>query len=75
MGTVNGDTDTKKFIVNTSVGMSHDFSTLMQGLLKEAKAGRFSTRGDAVRRRDELVKNTPAVTAEGALPAPESSLC
>ena len=71
MGTVNGDTDGKQIITNTSVAMSHDFSAIMQGLLKEAKAGHFKTRGDAVRRRDELIKAAPAATAKEALPAPE----
>ena len=74
MGIINGDTSQtrrkKKFITSISVGKSLDFSTLMQGLLTEAKAGHFKTRGDAVRRRDELIGTTPAVIASAALPAP-----
>ena len=55
MGTVAGEP--KPFVTNVSVQMSHDFSTIMQQVLKEAKAGRFATNGEAVRRRDQLLGN------------------
>ena len=60
MGSVDGEP--KKIIANISVGMSFQFSSHMQTLLSEAKSGAFSTKGDAVRRRDELIL-TPAATA------------
>ena len=42
-------------MTNVSVQMSHSFSKIMQQMLQEAKEGRFATKGDAVKRRDQLV--------------------
>ena len=54
----------KTFITNVSVTMSHDFCRLMQQILKEANENKFTTKGEIVQRRDELVAETsPAATA------------
>ena len=53
--------------------MNGDFCKLMEIIKKEAEAGAFSTKGDAVRRRDELIKKTPAETAEPAAVAPAAA--
>ena len=68
MGTVDGIS--KKIITNISVTMSHNFADLMAILQAEARDGRFSTKADAVRKRDELIKAKPAdeVQAETAAP-------
>ena len=75
LGTVDGKP--KTFITNVSVKMSHNFSTVMQRILKEANAGRFATKGDAVKRRDQLVGEAApqaVSTAESqAAPAKEST--
>ena len=61
-GMVNGK---KEFVTNVTVNMSKDFSQIMQQVLREAREGRFGTKGDAVTRRDELVVGmTPAEAAE-----------
>ena len=48
----------KKIITNISVRMNHGFVQLMQLLQTEANNGNFRTKGDAVRRRDELLQAT-----------------
>ena len=77
MATVAGEP--KTFVTNVSVQMSHSFSTIMQQMLQEAKDGRFATKGDAVKRRDQLVGEaaTQAVSAaeSQAAPAKESTPC
>ena len=65
LGTVGGKP--KTFITNVSVGMAHDFLKIMQQILEEAKEGRFHTKDQAVKRRDELVKESQAAPAEVAL--------
>ena len=67
MGTVAGHP--KKIVTNVSVQMSHDFSKIMQQLLKEANEGRFATKSEAVKRRDHLVEQSPAAPADPAAPA------
>ena len=66
MATVAGEP--KTFVTNVSVQMSHSFSKIMQQMLQEAKEGRFATKGDAVKRRDQLVGEA----APQAVPADES---
>ena len=61
MGMVDGK---KEFVTNVTVNMSKDFSQIMQQLYREAQEGKFGTKGDAIRRRDELVGMTPAEPAE-----------
>ncbi len=67
----------KTFVTNVSVQMSHSFSKIMQQMLQEAKEGRFATKGDAVKRRDQLVGEAApqaVTTAESqAAPAIEST--
>ena len=46
----------KEFVTNVTVGMSTAFIKIMQQLLVEAREGRFTTKNDAVKRRDELLK-------------------
>ena len=46
----------KKFVTNVAVSMSGAFIKIMQQLLVEAREGRFTTKDDAVKRRDELLK-------------------
>ena len=48
----------------------------MQQMLQEAKEGRFATKGDAVKRRDQLVgEATPqAEPAEESEPWPETTV-
>ena len=58
MGTVGGKS--KTFVTNVSVQMSRNFSKVMQQVLKEAQEGKFATRCEAVKRRDELVAETLA---------------
>ena len=70
MGTVDGIQ--KKIITNISVFMSHDFSKLMQQLANEAKEGLFSTKGEAVQRRDQLIKS-PTEPAPAIESLPEDS--
>ena len=62
MGTVNGLP--KKIVTNISVQMSHDFVKIMNYLLEEAKAGKFATKGEAVKRRNEMLAAQPAAPAE-----------
>ena len=62
MGVV-GDEAKPKIIANISAAMHKDFSSLMQKLWKEAADMAFKTKGDAVRRRAELLM-TPAASAE-----------
>ena len=62
MGVV-GDEVKQKIITNISAAMHKDFSSLMQQVVKEANDMAFKTKGDAVRRRDELLM-TPAAPAE-----------
>ena len=45
----------KEFVTNVTANMNKDFSQIMQQVLTEAREGRFATKGDAVRRRGELV--------------------
>ena len=76
MATVAGEP--KTFVTNVSVQMSHDFSKIMQQMLQEAKEGRFATKGDAVKRRDQLVEGFAAPQAvptdeSQAAPAEESA--
>ena len=54
MGTVNGEL--KKIITNINVNMSKDYSPIMMAMLKEAKAGKYKNKGEAIDRRDELLK-------------------
>ena len=75
MATVAGEPRT--FVTNVSVQMSHSFSKIMQQMLQEAKEGRFGTKGDAVKRRNQLVGEAapPAVLPvdeSQAAPAEES---
>ena len=73
MGTVSGS-PTKRFITNMSVTMSHQFSTIMQNLLEEARQGKFKTRGELINRRNELLEiQQPAVTAEEAAEATDDA--
>ena len=73
MGTVGGEP--KKIITNISVTMSHDFVNIMAILHGDAKAGRFSTKGDAVHKRDEIIHaehrflSGPPTTPEGEVQA------
>ena len=53
-GTVNGEL--KKIITNINVNMSKDYSPIMMAMLKEAKAGKYKNKGEAIDRRDELLK-------------------
>ena len=53
MGTFAGGP--KQFVTNVSVQMSHKFSTIMQQLMHEALEGKFDNKGEAVRRRDQLL--------------------
>ena len=46
----------KEFVTNVTVVMSPAFIKIMQQLLVEAREGRFTTKNDAVKRRDELLK-------------------
>ena len=62
MGTVAGEP--KKIITNISCVMSHMFIELMKKLLQEANEGAFTTKGQAVLRRDDLL-TTPAAEAGG----------
>ena len=62
MGVV-GDEVKPKIITNISAAMHKDFSSLMQQIVKEANDMAFKTKGDAVRRRAELLM-TPAASAE-----------
>ena len=64
--TLNGTIDGKryKFITKVSVNMHQDFSTIMQQLHKEAIAGTLATKYQAVHRRDQLIRNQPAVTGK-----------
>ena len=55
-------------MTNVSVQMSHSFSKIMQQMLQEAEEGRFATKSDAVKRRDQLVGEA----APQAAPAEES---
>ena len=64
MGKVEGD-DTRSSITKMSVQMNTKFCDLMQILLEDAKAGRIATKGDAIKRRAELV-TTPAEPAAAA---------
>ena len=43
--------------------MNHKFVHLMKVLLDEARNGNFATKGQAVQRRDELIRDAPAETA------------
>ena len=72
MGTVAGEPS--KIITNISCIMSHDFSKLMQQLLKEANEGAFKTKKQAVLRRDQLIaiKAATAEYTEQAATAPPS---
>ena len=45
----------KQFVTNVTCHMSKDFVTIMNQVLKEAREGKFSTKAEAVRRRDVLV--------------------
>ena len=65
----------RSLITNISASMTKDFCTIMDKILIEANAGAFSTKGDAVRRRDELLEllNDLAETAEPAAVAPAAS--
>ena len=72
MATVAGEP--KTFVTNVSVQMSHSFSKIMQQMLQEAKGGMFATKGDAVKRRDQLVGEAAPQAAEPqAAPAEEST--
>ena len=53
-GTVNGEL--KKIITNINVNMPKDYSPIMMAMLKEAKAGKYKNKGEAIDRRDELLK-------------------
>ena len=53
--------------------MNAEFCELMGMIKKEADAGAFATKNDAVRRRDELIKKELAETAEPAAVAPAAS--
>ena len=55
----------KKFITGVSVQQNHHFVKIMGDIAKEAEAGAFTTKGDVVHRRDELLK-AQADTAEHA---------
>ena len=59
------DNDTKSSLAKMSVQMNKKFCDLMQILLEDAKAGRIATRGDVIKRRDELA-TTPAEPAAAA---------
>ena len=67
MGTVNGEA--KQIITNVSVTMSIHFCTIMGILYSEAKAGAFTTKGDAVHRRDEILNNRAGAATAPATPA------
>ena len=56
MGTDAGEP--KKIITNVSARMNKLFCDIVQDLHKEAAAGRFSTKQDAVRGRGELILST-----------------
>ena len=57
-------------MTNVSVQMSHDFSKIMQQLLKEANGGMLATKGEAIKRKDQLLGGTtaPAVPTDEAAP-------
>ena len=61
-GTIQGTED--RIVTNMSVNMSHNYTVLMGRVHAEAVAGKFPTKGDAVRRRDELLAEERAVTAD-----------
>ena len=67
MGTVSGLP--KKIVTNVSVQLSHDFSKIMQHLLAEANAGKFATKGEAVKRRNQMLAAQPAAPAESGATA------
>ena len=87
-GTVVGEP--KKIITNVSVQMSNHFFKIMESFYKEARAGVFTTKGDVVNRRGELLSviaeqpdepaeaTEQADTTERAIPAattvPEEAL-
>ena len=62
LATVNGEPRT--FVTNVSVQMSFTFSAVMHKLVKEANEGRFATKGDAIQRRDELLRDQPGETVD-----------
>ena len=62
MGAV-GDEGKQEIITNISAAMHKDFTLLMQQITKEANDMVFKTKGDAVRRRAEVLM-TPAASAE-----------
>ena len=72
MGIVEGAPQ-QRIITNISAYMDSDYCKFMEIIKKEADAGAFSTKKDAVRRRDELCKKKPAETAEPAAVAPAAS--
>ena len=61
MGTVGGAKN--KFITNINRTMHPNFSALMQQIHREANAGTLVTKKQAIRRRDELLRNQTAETA------------
>ena len=54
LGTVNGER--KKIVTNINVNMSKDYSPIMVAMLEEAKAGKYKNKGQAIDRRDELLR-------------------
>ena len=62
MGTVAGQP--KKIITNVSIAMTPHFREVMNTILADAKEGTFETKPAAVRRRDELIANIKADTAQ-----------
>ena len=62
LATVGGEK--KRFVTNVTVQMSPNFSSIMQQLLSEARAGKFATKADAIKRRDELVAMEEMTPAE-----------
>ena len=53
-----------KIITNVSIVMTPHFREVMNTILVEAKEGTFETKLAAVRRRDELIANLKAGTAQ-----------
>ena len=66
LGTVAGEP--KNIVTNVSVQMSHDFSKIMQQILRGANEGKLVAKSEAVQRRDQLVGKRPVVPADSAAP-------
>ena len=64
MGRVEGQYDNQRIITNISAKMHPEFDVLMGVIKKEADAGAFATKDDAVRRRNEIIKKGAQLISE-----------